>query len=125
VFARAELELWPAFQAVASRGGYDAVTAAKQWIGVARAMPGRDLSTATSASFSMRVAYERALFAFERSEVAKALRERDPFPPGAAVAAEVLPELERRGEDVLLTWGIEDKWYGAAPPAGPCRGATT
>ena len=24
--------------------------------------------------------------------------------------------LEARGEDVLVIWGTEDKWYGAAPP---------
>ena len=85
VFARVELELWPAFLAVASRGGYDAVTQGKQWICVARALPGRDLTTATSASFSMRVAYERALLAWERSAVAQQLGEPEPFALGAPV----------------------------------------
>ena len=89
IFARTELELWPAFQAVASRGGYDAVGASKQWIAVARALPGRDLSTATSASFSMRVAYERSVFAFERSTVAILLGQPDPFPAKPGVAAAV------------------------------------
>jgi hypothetical protein len=82
VFARKELELWTAFQAVASRGGYDAVTASKQWIAVARALPGRDLSTATSASFAVRIAYERSCLAFEHSAVAHQLQAADPFPPG-------------------------------------------
>lgn len=89
IFARMELELWPAFQAVASRGGYDAVGASKQWIAVARSLPGRDLSTATSASFSMRVAYERSVFAFERSAVALLLGQPDPFPATPNVAAAV------------------------------------
>ena len=89
IFARMELELWPAFQAVASRGGYDAVGASKQWIAVARSLPGRDLSTATSASFSMRVAYERSVFAFERSTVALLLGHPDPFPASLGVAATV------------------------------------
>ena len=82
VFARKELELWTAFQAVTSRGGYDAVTASKQWIAVARALPGRDLSTATSASFAVRIAYERSCLAFEHSAVAHQLQATDPFPPG-------------------------------------------
>ena len=82
VFARKELELWTSFLAVASRGGYDAVTASKQWIVVARALPGRDLSTATSASFAVRIAYERSCLAFEHSAVAHHLQAADPFPPG-------------------------------------------
>ena len=35
---------------------------------------------------------------------------------GAAAAAEGVRALEARGEDVLVIWGTEDKWYGAAPP---------
>ena len=82
VFVRKELELWLCFSAVTSRGGYDAVTASKQWINVAKALPGRDLTTATSASFAVRTAYERSCLALERSLIAQRLREPDPFPPG-------------------------------------------
>ncbi len=45
--------------------------------------------------------------------VAKALR-RD----GGAATAEALAGLEKRGRDVLLVWGVDDKWLGDAPPAG-------
>jgi hypothetical protein len=47
------------------RGGYETVTANKQWRDICRALPQLDLSGQTSASYNMRLNYERCLLDFE------------------------------------------------------------
>lgn len=47
--------LWQAFWAVMERGGYETVTAGKQWKEICRCLPGVDLTGQTSASYNSEV----------------------------------------------------------------------
>ncbi|KAG7673970.1 hypothetical protein Ndes2526B_g02554 [Nannochloris sp. 'desiccata'] len=65
IFAHKELDLHAVWWAVMERGGYETVTASKQWRDICRALPQLDLSGQTSASYNMRLNYERCLLDFE------------------------------------------------------------
>ena len=52
------------FWAVVERGGYEAVTNGKLWKDICRCLP-VDLTGQTSASYNMRINYERCLLDFE------------------------------------------------------------
>lgn len=52
------------FLEVVNRGGYEKVTQAKQWKDICRTL-GVDLTGQTSASYNMRVNYEKCLMDFE------------------------------------------------------------
>ena len=64
-FAHQELNLHAVWWAVMEYGGYESVTANKQWKDICKAMPSLDLSGQTSASYNMRSNYERCLLDFE------------------------------------------------------------
>jgi len=64
-FAHKELDLHAVWWAVMDRGGYERVTANKEWRDICRALPKLDLSGQTSASYNMRLNYERCLLDFE------------------------------------------------------------
>lgn len=63
-FAHAELDLHKVWWAVLERGGYEDVTGAKLWKDICRCLD-IDLTGQTSASFNMRINYERCLLDFE------------------------------------------------------------
>jgi hypothetical protein len=65
IFAHRELDLHAVWWAVMERGGYETVTSNKQWRDICRALPQLDLSGQTSASYNMRLNYERCLLDFE------------------------------------------------------------
>ncbi|KAK9824407.1 hypothetical protein WJX72_010057 [[Myrmecia] bisecta] len=64
IFAHQELDLHLVFFEVQDRGGYDHVTAQKLWKDVCRCL-GLDLRGQTSASYNMRLNYEKCLLDFE------------------------------------------------------------
>ena len=64
IFAHKELDLYTVWWSVMDRYGYEAVSAEKQWKDVCRSL-NLDLSGQTSASFNMRLNYERCLLDFE------------------------------------------------------------
>lgn len=64
IFARLELDLHRVFWEVQNRGGYDAVCRGKQWKEVCRSLD-LDLRGQTSASYNMRLNYEKSLLDFE------------------------------------------------------------
>ena len=65
-FAHKELDLHAVWWAVMDRGGgYEGVTLSKQWRDICRGLPDLDLSGQTSASYNMRLNYERCLLDFE------------------------------------------------------------
>lgn len=64
IFAHQELNLHAVWWAVMDRGGYEAVSKAKLWRDICRVLP-LDLSGQTSASYNMRLNYERCLLDFE------------------------------------------------------------
>jgi len=64
IFAHRELDLYTVWWSVMDRFGYEAVSAEKQWKDVCRSL-NLDLSGQTSASFNMRLNYERCLLDFE------------------------------------------------------------
>ncbi|KAK9833054.1 hypothetical protein WJX74_005940 [Apatococcus lobatus] len=64
VFAHQELDLHKVFWEVQDRGGYDHVTAHKLWKDVCRCLE-VDLTGQTSASYNMRLNYEKCLLEFE------------------------------------------------------------
>ncbi|RMZ57731.1 hypothetical protein APUTEX25_001701, partial [Auxenochlorella protothecoides] len=63
-FAHRDLDLHTVFWAVSARGGYETVTAGKQWKEICRCLD-VDLTGQTSASYNMRLNYERCLLDFE------------------------------------------------------------
>jgi len=65
IFAHKELDLHAVWWAVMDRNGYESVTASKEWRDICRALPELDLSGQTSASYNMRLNYERCLLDFE------------------------------------------------------------
>ncbi len=64
IFAHKELDLFVVWWSVIERFGYETVTAHKQWKDICRAL-NLNLSGQTSASFNMRLNYERCLLDFE------------------------------------------------------------
>ncbi|KAK9851880.1 hypothetical protein WJX84_003835 [Apatococcus fuscideae] len=64
IFAHQELDLHKVFWEVQDRGGYDHVTAHKLWKDVCRSLE-VDLTGQTSASYNMRLNYEKCLLEFE------------------------------------------------------------
>ena len=64
-FAHRELDLHAVWWAVMDRGGYEVVTNGKHWREICRCLPQLDLSGQTSASYNMRLNYERCLLDFE------------------------------------------------------------
>jgi hypothetical protein len=82
------------------------------------------LTTATSASFAVRTAYERSCLALERSLIAQQLREPDPFPPGcdafrlvlAGTTAPVDPAKTNAGRARVQHDGDDDDDDAGAPP---------
>lgn len=64
IFAHRELDLFVVWWSVMDRFGYETVTTYKQWKDICRALD-IDLSGQTSASFNMRMNYERCLLDFE------------------------------------------------------------
>lgn len=64
-FAHRELDLHAVWWSVMDRGGYEVVTNGKQWRDICRCLPQLDLSGQTSASYNMRLNYERCLLDFE------------------------------------------------------------
>ena len=81
-FCKETLDLHKVMVEVQLRGGFRAVTEAKRWKDVCRAL-GRDLSGQTSASFAMRQNYERCLVDFEAHlelEAEKAEKAEDDAP---------------------------------------------
>jgi ARID/BRIGHT DNA binding domain len=65
VFSGQELDLHQVFMEVQLRGGYDHVTSTKMWKEICR-MLRLDLKGQTSASYNMRINYEKCLLDFER-----------------------------------------------------------
>lgn len=63
-FAHKELDLFTVWWAVMQRGGYETVTNEKRWKDICRCLK-LDLSGQTSASYNMRLNYERCLLDFE------------------------------------------------------------
>ena len=64
IFAHKELDLFVVWWSVIERYGYETVTTHKQWKDICRSLH-LDLSGQTSASFNMRMNYERCLLDFE------------------------------------------------------------
>lgn len=64
IFAHRELDIYTVWWSVVERGGYESVTAEKQWKDICRCL-NLDLSGQTSASYNMRLNYERCLLDFE------------------------------------------------------------
>lgn len=64
IFAHKELDLYTVWWAVMERGGYETVTNEKLWKDICRCLR-LDLSGQTSASYNMRLNYERCLLDFE------------------------------------------------------------
>jgi hypothetical protein len=64
IFAHKELDIYTVWWSVVERGGYESVTAEKQWKDICRCL-NLDLSGQTSASYNMRLNYERCLLDFE------------------------------------------------------------
>lgn len=65
IFAHQELDLAKVFWEVQDRGGYELVTSLKLWKDVCRSL-NVDLRGQTSASYNMRLNYEKCLLEFER-----------------------------------------------------------
>ncbi|KAL4434798.1 hypothetical protein ABPG77_005325 [Micractinium sp. CCAP 211/92] len=112
-FAHRELDLYAAFWAVMERGGYETVTAGKQWKEICRCLPGVDLTGQTSASYNMRLNYERCLLDFE-SYLACGQYERD-------LAAGCAPESEFLTDPARTKFTLPGIDYSTPAPTG--RGA--
>ncbi|KAL4423903.1 hypothetical protein ABPG75_001204 [Micractinium tetrahymenae] len=112
-FAHKELDLYSAFWAVMERGGYETVTAGKQWKEICRCLPGVDLRGQTSASYNMRLNYERCLLDFE-SYLACGQYERD-------LAAGCAPESEFLTDPARTRFTLPGIDYSTPAPTG--RGA--
>ena len=69
VFGGKKLDLQALFDAVTTRGGFDAVCRAKQWRDIARVLDAP--ATVSSASFALRQMYEKWLLSFEAHKAAK------------------------------------------------------
>jgi hypothetical protein len=63
-FCHSELDLYKVLVEVLCDGGYELVTAEKNWKKVAKSL-GKDLTTQTSASFALRTHYQRCLLDLE------------------------------------------------------------
>ena len=63
-FCHSELDLYKVLVEVLCDGGYELVTAEKNWKKVAKTL-GKDLTTQTSASFALRTHYQRCLLDLE------------------------------------------------------------
>ncbi|KAK9821217.1 hypothetical protein WJX81_001314 [Elliptochloris bilobata] len=137
IFAHRELDLHTVFWAVQERGGYDAVSGAKLWKEVCRCLD-IDLRGQTSASYNMRLNYERCLLEFEgylaagafSSDLAAGLapsaNAEKPYEPravppapreprstrGAAAAASPTPDAEGAPETLALQ-GMDGEAGGA------------
>lgn len=64
-FAHAELDVKTVWEAVMGRGGYETATGDKAWKEICGELTALDLSGQTSASYNMRLNYERCLLDFE------------------------------------------------------------
>lgn len=80
-FCHVELDLRHIYDEVRKRGGYEAVTATKQWLVVCRTL-GLDLTGQTSAGFQMRQNYERCLLDYELHSAGK--------PPRSATSSDAV-----------------------------------